>query len=85
MREGQVGSIQDLSGTVSGALGKNALFVWDQVNPGTTGGRGCRHIGSTCLRWKTIKRKYQEIEEGRQKGGGRENTKEHAEVCRHVL
>lgn len=33
MREGQGGAIEDLSGTVSVALGKNAFFVWDQITP----------------------------------------------------
>lgn len=31
MRGGQVRSIQVFSRTVSGAVGKNALFVWDQI------------------------------------------------------
>lgn len=85
MKEGQAGSTQDLSGTVSGAPGRNALFVWDQINPGTAGGQGCCHIQRACLRWKGIKRKYQETEEVRQEAGGRESTKDHAEVCKHVL
>lgn len=61
MREGQAGSIQGLFGTVSRA------HFWSGINPGAAGGQGRCHMESACLRWKAIKRKYQEREEGRQK------------------